>query len=175
MYADLSKFEEFLQDRTVILANRICLLELSELVLVSSVSTSIECGFGRVEFEIDEFVVDRREGEDRFAILVFRVLRSSESEMSHEDLESFGSEVLADLRVSFAALVRLDQSSDVLIPNCSIGERLESNEFDEGEDIVESVLKGSSGKADSARGREVASGFRLNRSMFFDDAVKSSR
>jgi len=66
-------------------------------VLVSSVSTSIECRFGRVEFEVDEFVVDRRKGEDRDTILVFRILRSSESEMSHQDFKPFGSEVLADL------------------------------------------------------------------------------
>jgi len=63
----------------------------------------------------------------------------------------------------------------VLIPNCSIGEGFESNELDEGEDVVESVLKGSSGEADSARSREVASSFRLDRSMFFDDAVRATQ
>jgi len=168
--ANLSKFEEFLQNRAVVLANRVGLLELSELVLVASVSTGVERSFGGIEFEFDEFVVNRRKGEDRFAVLVFRVFRSSKGEMAHDNFETFGSQSLVDLRRSFITPVRFDEIPDVLIPDRTVGEGFETNEFDEREDVVEIVLKGSSGKTDSSGSRKIASGFRLNRFVFFDDA-----
>lgn len=117
MNADLSKLEKFLQDRTVVLADRVSLFELSELVLVPSVSTGVERSFGRVEFEFDEFVVDRREGKNRFAVFVLRIFRPAKREVTHDDLEPFSAESFVDLRVSFTGLVRFDQVADVLIPN----------------------------------------------------------
>lgn len=81
--------------------------------------------------------------------------------MTHDELQSRDAEWIVILR----------QGADMLSPNRSVGKRLESEEADEGEEIVERVLEWRSTEGGPTRGGEIACSSSLNRSVLLDDAV----
>ena len=62
----------------------------------------------------------------------------------------------------------------MLSPNRSVGEWLEAEEADEGEEIVERVLQRRSTEGGPPTGGEITSSSSLNRRVLFDDAAIDS-
>lgn len=138
--ANLAKAEELLEDRTVVLHDRVAFLELLEVVLVAVVVGRVEGVFGGVEREVDDLLVVGRESEDGLAVLVDRSLGSTEGEVAHDELEAGDAEGVAVL----------GECADVLSPDGAIGEGFEAEESDEGEEVVEGVLEGGSAESRSS-------------------------
>ena len=137
--ANLAKAEELLEDRTVVLHDRVALLELLEVVLVAVVVGRVEGVLGGVEREVNDLLVVGREVEYGLAVLVDGGLGSTEGEVAHNELEAGDAEGVAVL----------GEGADVLRPDGAVGKGFEAEESDEGEEVVEGVLEGSSAESRS--------------------------
>ena len=98
------------------------------------------------EGEVDDLVLSRWEVEEGFARSEFRFLGSTKSDVTHDDLKTSDSDGISVL----------GWSGDVFGPDGFVVEGFETDELDESPEVVELVLDGSSGEADSTLSFEVA-------------------
>lgn len=143
MHAYLTQSEQFLQDRAVVLHDSVTFLQFGEVVLVSRMMLLIEGMLGRCELKIDKLQGVGRQIKNRLPFLVNRLLRSSQCQMSHDQLKSRHTQ-----RIS-----RLGQTTDILRPDGSIGKGFQSKEANERKEIVERVLQRRATQGGPARCR----------------------
>lgn len=164
MIANLSQPQDLLEDSDIVLHDLVRLGELVELGLGLGKVRVVHGLFFGFELQQSELVSSWRKGEDWRPVGFLGLLRSAEGYGLHDGLETCDTE----------GLTEFGWTTDVFRPDRLVVERLETDELDQGVDVIEFVLDGCTGKTQTAVRYKVAAGPTSNRRRLFNRTFNSS-
>lgn len=161
MIADLTQSQNLLQDVDNV-DHLAILIRFVELLLSLKKVLVVNFTFLLLKLQLNNDFFAGRQVEDLVAAVVDRILGSSQGAVFENGLQPYNTERIPGLGVVH----------DILVPHFSLVKRSQAQKLEKRPDIVQLVLDGSSGEADSTFSLEVAGSSRDNRGRVLDETRK---